>query len=243
VSKVFGDFSRDVANKRKSAMLDCPQITEEKRVKLGSSTDCTQEQQSLNIPEVESISEKKSLYPFWSESIQEKSKKLLSCTTTDCEDLVLNSWNSSAKRLLAGSWFTVKLTEVNKQSPVNSLKSCPSSLFLLPKIIDSTVGTEKEDKNSKKAKKWKKKSTKKESAEESKEPAGKSIMIRLCPNKSQKEEMNKWFGTARWTYNQVVASLRASHRDVSKYAVVKELRNDFVNKKNSNYEENFADNP
>jgi hypothetical protein len=35
---------------------------------------------------------------------------------TDCEDLVLSSWNSSAKKLLAGSWFTVKLTEVNKQS-------------------------------------------------------------------------------------------------------------------------------
>jgi hypothetical protein len=159
---------------------------------------------------------------------------------TDCEDLVLNSWNSSVKRLLAGSWFTVQLTEVNKQSPVNSLKSCPSSLYSLPKTIDSAVRTEKEDKNSKKAKKWKKKLTKKESAEETKEPAGKSIMIRLYPNKSQKEELNEWFGTARWTYNQVVASLRASPRDVSKYAVSKELRKDFVNKKNSNHKEKFC---
>jgi hypothetical protein len=147
--------------KRKSAMPDCPQITEEKRVKLGSSIDSTQEQQSSKISEVDSNSEKKGLYPFWSKSIQEKSKKLLSCTSTDCEDLVLNSWSSSAKKLLAGSWFTAKLTEVNKQSPVNSLKSCPSSLFLLPKTIDSVVGTEKEGKKSKKAKNWKKKSTKK----------------------------------------------------------------------------------
>jgi hypothetical protein len=44
-----------------------------------------------------------SLYPFWSKSIQEKSKNLLPCTMTDCEDLVLDSCNSSAKRLLAGS--------------------------------------------------------------------------------------------------------------------------------------------
>jgi hypothetical protein len=36
--------------KRKSAMPDCSQITEEKRVKLESSIDSTQEQQSLNIP-------------------------------------------------------------------------------------------------------------------------------------------------------------------------------------------------
>jgi hypothetical protein len=112
--------------KRKSDMPDSPQITEEKRVKLGSSIDSTQEQQSLNIPEVDSISEKKGLYPFWSESIPEKSKKLLSCTTTDCEDLVLSSWSSSAKKLLAGSWFTAKLIKVNKQSSVNSLKSCSS---------------------------------------------------------------------------------------------------------------------
>jgi transposase len=85
--------------------------------------------------------------------------------------------------------------------------------------------------------------TKKESAEETKELAGKSIMIRLYPNKSQREELNKWFGTARWTYNQVVASLRASPRDISKYAVVKEPRNDFVNNKDSNHEEKFADKP
>jgi hypothetical protein len=39
----------------------------------------------------------------------------------------------------------------------------------------------------------------------------------------------------------VVASLRALPRDISKYAVVKELRKDFVDKKNSNNEENFAD--
>jgi hypothetical protein len=131
---------------------------------LKSLIDCTQEQQSLKILEVDSISKEK-VYPFWIKSILEKSKKLLFCTTTDCEDLVLNSWNSSAKRLLAGSWLTVKLTEVNKQLPVNSLKSCPSSLFSLPKTIDSAVRTEKDDRKSKKVKNWKKKLTKKISRE------------------------------------------------------------------------------
>jgi hypothetical protein len=116
-------------------------------------------------------------------------------------------------------------------------------LFLLPKTIDSAVGAEKEGRKSKKAKNWKKKLTKKESTEKSKEPAGKNFMIKLYSNNSQKEELNKWFGTAKWTYNQVVASLRASPRDVSQYAVVKKLRNDFVNKKNSNHEEKFADKP
>jgi hypothetical protein len=50
--------------KRKSATPDCPQITEEKRIKLGSSIDSTQEQQSLNIPEVNSTLKKKIYIPF-----------------------------------------------------------------------------------------------------------------------------------------------------------------------------------
>jgi hypothetical protein len=50
--------------KRKSAMPGCPQIIEEKRVKLGSSIDSTQQQQSSKISEVDSISEKISLYPI-----------------------------------------------------------------------------------------------------------------------------------------------------------------------------------
>jgi hypothetical protein len=59
VSGVFGDFSRDIANKKKSAMPDCLQIIKEKRVKLGSSIDSIQEQKSSKISEVDSISEKK----------------------------------------------------------------------------------------------------------------------------------------------------------------------------------------
>jgi hypothetical protein len=58
--------------KRTSAMPDCPQFIKEKRVKLEFLIDSIQEQQSLNIPEVDSISEKKGLYPFWTESIQKK---------------------------------------------------------------------------------------------------------------------------------------------------------------------------
>jgi phage regulator Rha-like protein len=45
--------------------------------------------------------------------------------------------------------------------------------------------------------KMEEKINKKESAKKTKEPAGKSIMDKLYPNKSQKEDLNKWFGTAR----------------------------------------------
>jgi hypothetical protein len=116
---------------------------------------------------------------------------------TDCVDLVLNSLSLSAKKLLAGLWFTAKPTLINKMSPKSSLKtSCLSSLFLLPETMDSElVGTGKDDENLKETKKIK-------------EPAGKYYKIRLYPNKSQRMILNNWFGTARWTYNQVVSSIR-----------------------------------
>jgi hypothetical protein len=61
--------------KRNSAMPDCPQITKEKRLKLEFSINSIQEQKSSKISEVDSISKEKA-YPFWTESIQEKSNKL-----------------------------------------------------------------------------------------------------------------------------------------------------------------------
>jgi hypothetical protein len=57
--KSLETFPVMLPTKRKSAMPDCPQITKEKRVKLDSLIDSTQEKQLLNIPEVDSISVKK----------------------------------------------------------------------------------------------------------------------------------------------------------------------------------------
>jgi hypothetical protein len=108
VSRVQGDFSRDISRERKSAKPKCPRITKEKRVKLKSSIDCTQEQQSLNIPEVDSISERKSSYFFWTKSIQEKSKKLLSCTKKDYKDLVLDLSNSSLDPMKCANYEVCK---------------------------------------------------------------------------------------------------------------------------------------
>jgi hypothetical protein len=48
--------------KRKSAMPDCFQITNEKRVKLESSIDSTQEQKLSKISEVDLILEKKIIF-------------------------------------------------------------------------------------------------------------------------------------------------------------------------------------
>jgi hypothetical protein len=57
---------------------------------------------------------------------------------------------------------------------VNSLKSCPSSLFSLSKTIDSAVGTEKDDKISNKAKNGRKNRRKKNQQRKPKNRQGKA---------------------------------------------------------------------
>jgi hypothetical protein len=119
VSRVFGDFSRDVANKKKFCYARLSSDHQREKTQVGifdrfySGTAIIKDIGSgLNF-------KKKKIYPFWTESTQERSKKLLSCTMTDCEDLVFDLSDSGlgflkcVKRLHEGSWLTVKLTEVN----------------------------------------------------------------------------------------------------------------------------------
>lgn len=141
--------------------------------------------------------------PFWTDLTMEKSKKLLSCTKEDCVSLDSSLWNTSAKKLLQKSWFTVQQTELKKTTKRNSQKNCQIYQSLKQEIMDlnqektkggeinlETEEEQKEDQKSEKAK------------------AGKTIKIRVYPNSDQKRILNRWFDTARWTYNQVVEAIR-----------------------------------
>jgi len=66
----------------------------------------------------------------------------------------------------------------------------------------------------------------KANAAQDKLPPGKVKKIRLFPTTKQKRVLNKWFGTARWTYNQVLAGLK---NDSEKSLNRTELRSRFVN--------------
>jgi len=135
------------------------------------------------------------------------------CTKTGCVDTESNSWSSSSRRLAQSSWFTVKMKR--QMTPENWPTICspsPPSLWHViteggrPPIEDE----EKEPKNSKR--------------EEIKE-AKKSIKIRVYPTKEQDAKLKRWFGAARWTYNQCVESFKSKACKINK----KELRSRHVN--------------
>ncbi|HWU42665.1 MAG TPA: transposase, partial [Bdellovibrio sp.] len=148
----------------------------------------------------------------------------------------------SAKRLLKGSWFTTKMIKLDRTSALNSEKPYPLSLSLIPKEMSTEL-----DKKPKKVRNFRKNQSKGKPAKEPKEPAGKCIMIRLFPDASQRKTMNGWVGTSRWTYNKVIyAQQKKGNKpalDLTDYGIVKDLRQTFVKKKNSNNEENFKDTP
>ena len=132
--------------------------------------------------------------PFWNEFTKEQSKKLWLPTKIDCVDMDLNSLNSSSRKLIQNSWFSVKVQK-NKTPLENSQTiSLPSVITLSPRKMECDQQKTEEKKSNKKKKK-------------NKPSAGKVRKIRLFPNERQKEILMRWFGTTRWTYNQCLTAV------------------------------------
>jgi hypothetical protein len=76
------------------------------------------------------------------------------------------------------------------------------------KIEEEENESKQKTKNKNKKQKTKKEESKKQKTKTEKVPAAKAIKIRLYPTKEQQETLKKWFGTARWTYNQCLSAVK-----------------------------------
>ena len=79
---------------------------------------------------VASTSKGKGLKAFWTPLSTEWSKRLWSCTVTDCVDLEATSWTPFLQRLTQNSWFTVRQT-IPKPTP----KSLPTTLLAITTVF------------------------------------------------------------------------------------------------------------
>jgi putative transposase len=140
--------------------------------------------------------------PFWSQELADNINKWSLRAPHSFKDV------SASKQ----SWFTFKKMKHLQYSKV-------SSDILHKDIIDmKSRGVIKKSKQS-----YKKKKLGDDNIEEP-EPL-KSRKIRVYPSTSDKEILRKWFGTARWTYNQCLDSVQRKMCGLTK----KELRAKFVN--------------
>ena len=151
----------------------------------------------------------------------------------DCSALDQNLWNPSSQRLALNTWFTVGIHQIRQS--INYNVDYLSSKQFLWKEIENCVERKKyldkieeERKNEKRQSNWKKKrklevddDTKEEIEEERKLKAKR---IELFPNERQRNILKRWFGTARWTYNQCLDAIKTKKARIS----LKELRTKFV---------------
>ena len=182
--------------RRKSSTQESLRITK-KRTSRDKSTTSKQHTRTTNsspISDPDSTTTEKASRGFWNEYTKELSMKLWLPTKTDSVAMELSSSNGYSPRQEPNSWFTVKTTK-NPTHPENLPTICfPFATSSLQETTDEehlTTGKGEGDNKKKK----------------DKLPAGKVKKIRLFPTKEQRQVLNNWFGTARWTYNQVLAGM------------------------------------
>ena len=164
----------------------------------------------------------KDLLPFWTPSVQALSQKLWLPTVTDSRVSQWSSWSGCSTAMQQRSWFSTILRMNADQSLTNYATTYSQSLLTSwlatteggPPQIANDVGMPPPAKKAKIKKK-----------ESDKPSAGKARRIRVYPNPRQRELLRRWFGTARWVYNQCLALINVDRSKRNK----KELRAAIVN--------------
>ncbi|CAG8511482.1 1786_t:CDS:2 [Gigaspora margarita] len=137
--------------------------------------------------------------PYWNEYTKEISQKLPLHKKADPVITNFNLSNSPSRRLTQNSWFSVKELKCTTQQ--DNLQTVSSHYATTSWQEITEYIQEKIKENVSEPKKKRQKMTSK------KEVAGKVKKIKLFPTQKQRETLIKWFGTARWTYNQALSAV------------------------------------
>jgi len=170
---------------------------------------------------------------YWMKYTKEVSKKLsLPLKINEEEKKKFIFMNDSLKRLGRNCWFTtqalkpkyqVKISSRTKEFLWKEISECAQR-----KLAEDEEKKEREDKKKRKGpgmlKRMRlKKNEGKQEITESEER--KTKKIRLFPTEDQRNKLKQWFGTARWTYNQCLASIKEKKSKLN----MKQLRSQFIN--------------
>eukprot|EP01085_Mycamoeba_gemmipara_P003949 Mycagemm_TRINITY_DN10268_c0_g1::TRINITY_DN10268_c0_g1_i2::g.3949::m.3949 type:complete len:630 gc:universal TRINITY_DN10268_c0_g1_i2:1945-56(-) len=159
------------------------------------------------------------LLPYWNKSTREASERSWFPTTTDSQDSAWNSSSGSSDRLMQNSWFLAtksvakESTTTPTQNRSSPMTSSPSSPCLSQSITDDVLritegGVRKQPVAAPPPKRSKKKKEANPSTPE-KAPPGKAKRIRLYPSVQDREKLQRWIGTARWTYNECLKAIQS----------------------------------
>ena len=156
--------------------------------------------------------------PFWTKFTTEWSRRLPSCTRTDCVDSPPTSWPTSLSKLASNSWFSVQKTSLtSSETSQRTFSPLPRSLW--QDITEDAARKTKGDAKSKSGE---------PDSEKDPDPTIRARKIRVFPDKEQAKTLENWFGAFRCTYNNVVEFSHTKPDNTEMY--VKPLRAKFMNK-------------
>ena len=128
-----------------------------------------------------STTKEKVLRPFWNAQVKDNSKSLWLPTRTACVDSVSSSWNSSFSSLpMLKSWF------LNKQT-VPLKRSLLKTSLILPQCLPQELTVKESTKNP-----------------QNKEPAQRSLRLRIFQTPEQRQLVNRWLGAFRYASNRTL---------------------------------------
>ena len=130
--------------------------------------------------DLDSTSRDQDFYAFWDSSKQDLYKMLSSLPETDSLGSASNLSNGSVLNTIQSSSFSTLRMEHQKKS--SEKISCPSYKYT---VVDGMGG---DDTSTNRAL-----------------PKLKTLKLRLCPNLLQKQKLEQWAGSSRFTYNKAVA--------------------------------------
>ena len=131
---------------------------------------------------------------FWTEHTSDLSRQLWLPTKNEVG-------GQSSTNLGLNSWYTATVSQ--RSSHHGSLETILQQLTFA--LHQGSVTSQVKKQTGTRKRKAGKSNLK---TEQEKPAPGKVRKIRLFPDKEQKPILNQWFGTARWTYNQVLARMK-----------------------------------
>ena len=154
--------------------------------------------ESSKTSEAELTTRKEDFSPWWNSWCQEKSQLLWLPTEIDSVDSDLNSWNQSSNSIKPTSWFSItRIIPKKKKWFKISFPSLQCSLA-------GTMVLENTNKKSKKTLKLQKRNKYKRKKKKTNH-LHRTWKCRLYPTVEQRKILRKWFGTARYCYNDVIS--------------------------------------
>ena len=201
--------------KKNSATVESLQ-SDKKKIYKGKLSTCKRNSQNTKLSQIlaqESTSSEKVYEPSWSCHAKEMSPRLWLPTEIDSVGSPLNSLNGSFISMESNSWYSMKAWKVQETQSLQKTFSASSTYSIAELMEKENIKLPKERKN--------------KLQKTTKNVANKCRKIQLKPTSQVANQLRRWFGCCRKTYNWALSCIKDKPQEYKKD--ISWLRKRFIN--------------